>query len=380
MNLDDKISRIKIALERDNATFVDIEDKPLRSTQVTFACNCGKEHKKGFLTLEKYASSAICKECTNKNMMNKISKTNKEKYGFEHNVLNDKFRQKGIDAKQTNEYKEKRSVISKKMHENFCDEKKKDMQEKRKNTTFKKTGFTNAMQDPKNKEKRNKTNLEKYGVEHAITNPIVKEKALKTMEKNTGKQYALQTEESKAKQKETMIKKYGVDHSEKIQEFVDKKKNTNLQKYGVENYMKHPEFKEKTKATCLEKYGVENAMQNPEIAEKSFHNSYRTKEYKTPKGNIIKYQGYENHALDELLIYQNISEEEIINGASKVPIITYPGTNNNYRRHYIDIYLPTQNKCIEVKSPYTFSLDKENILRKRAAGKAMGYIYEIWVI
>jgi hypothetical protein len=337
MNLDDKISRIKIALERDDATFVEMEDKSLRKTQVTFICNCGKEHKKGFLTLEKYVGSAICKECTNKNMVTKIKKTNKGRYGIEHKIIFAEAKQKSIITRQTKEYKVKISKIMKNKIEKgeiIVPKLTTEIKEKIKNTLLKKTGFTNAMQDPENKEKRKKTNLDKYGVEHAITNPIVKEKALKTMEKNTGKQYALQTDKSKDKQKETM----------------------------------------------MQKYGVEYAMHNPELAEKCLHNSYRTKEYKTPKGNIIKYQGYENHALDELLIEQNISEEEIINGASKVPIIKYPGTDGNIRRHYIDIYLPTQNKCIEVKSTYTFSLDKENILSKQKAGKAMGYIYEIWVI
>lgn len=53
--------------------------------------------------------------------------------------------------------------------------------------------------------------------------------------------------------------------------------------------------------------------------------------------------------------------------------------NNKKRKHYVDIYIPSKNKCIEVKSDWTFEKGGDNIFLKQKAGKALGYEYEIWV-
>ena len=68
---------------------------------------------------------------------------------------------------------------------------------------------------------------------------------------------------------------------------------------------------------------------------------------------IIKIQGYENYALDDLLYDDCIDENDIVNGTDNVPEIWYKGANNKKRRHYVDLYIPNQKKCIEVKSKYT---------------------------
>lgn len=58
-------------------------------------------------------------------------------------------------------------------------------------------------------------------------------------------------------------------------------------------------------------------------------------------------------------------------------------TNNkllNYRknhRHYVDIFIPTQNRCIEVKSTLTAKLNEHNIYLKQESAKIR--IYEIWI-
>jgi hypothetical protein len=383
MNTDDnKKKRIESFLLRDNATFVSAKGTTLKKTIITFKCMCGKEHMKGFLTLKKYDGSARCKECTNKQMMTKIAETNNAKYGYDYAILVEEVKQKAADAKKSEEYKEKISKIRKKKFENNeikPPEITLKIIEKRKKTYFEKTGYDHPFKNPEVMKKRINKSLEKYGTKYPIMNQEVKDKALQTMEKNTGKQYALQKEESKTKQKDTMVKKFGVEHSTKVPELVQKAKNTCLKKYGTEFYSQHPEFFEKVKKTCNKKYGVNHPMQYAQIIEKTIASSYKRKEYITLKGNKLICQGYENYALDELFIEQKLNEEDIINGTSKVPIIAYIGTNKKERKHFVDIYLPKQNKCIEVKSTYLFAKDKENILNKQKAGKEMGYEYEIWI-
>ena len=152
---------------------------------------------------------------------------------------------------------------------------------------------------------------------------------------------------------------------------------TNLEKYGVEYNLQREEIREKIKETNLEKYGVENCMQNPEIMEKNIKMSYYLKEYTLPSGNIIKIQGYEHFALNELL--KNINENDIITGCKNVPTIWYNDESGKKHRHFVDIFVSSQNKCIEVKSTWTFKKQKEIVLLKKIAAKELGYLYEIWV-
>ncbi len=52
---------------------------------------------------------------------------------------------------------------------------------------------------------------------------------------------------------------------------------------------------------------------------------------------------------------------------------------NKKHRHYVDIFIPSLNKCIEVKSTWTIKNKKANIFNKQKAAKELGYEYEIWV-
>lgn len=273
---------------------------------------------------------------------------------------------------------------------------------KMKETTLEKYGVENANQSEVVKEKTRQTNLEKYGVEYGLQNEDVKEKRRVTNLEKYGFENPLQREEIKVKSKQTCLKKYNVKHAsqcdsvkEKIREtnlekygvnygfqneqVKEKIRETNVVKYGVEHNLQREEIKEKIRETNIVKYGVEYAMQRPEIMEKQIKNSYYLKEYTLPSGKTIKIQGYEHFALDELIKKENISEQDIITGCKNVPTIWYNDSNNKKRRHFVDIFIPTKNKCIEVKSTWTFTKQKEIVFLKQNAAKEVGYLYEIWV-
>jgi DNA repair protein RadC len=120
-------------------------------------------------------------------------------------------------------------------------------------------------------------------------------------------------------------------------------------------------------------------MQNPEILKKNSKMSYYLKDYILPSGTIIKIQGYEHYALDELFEKENINENNIVTGCKNVPAIWYNDLKGKKHRHFVDIYLPLQNRCIEVKSTWTFQKQKEIVFLKLNAAKDLGYFYEIWV-
>jgi hypothetical protein len=135
----------------------------------------------------------------------------------------------------------------------------------------------------------------------------------------------------------------------------------------------------RSKETCLKKYGVEHSSQNQEIMEKASKKSYQKKAYIFPSTRLEYIQGYEKYALDELLHNENIEEDKINIGCKNVPTIWYEDEIGKKHRHYVDIFIPSQNRCIEVKSTWTAIKKKDNIFLKQKAGKELGYQYEIWI-
>ncbi len=107
-------------------------------------------------------------------------------------------------------------------------------------------------------------------------------------------------------------------------------------------------------------------------------NAYKLKDYILPSGKRIKIQGYEHYALDEIL-QDGILEEDIIIGCENVPEIWFEDESGIEHRHYVDIFIPSQNRCIEVKSTWTAKKKKDCIFLKQQGGKELGYNYEIWV-
>jgi len=223
------------------------------------------------------------------------------------------------------------------------------------------------------------TMVDKYGVEYAAQSQIFIDKMKETTLERFGVENANQSEQIKEKIRQTNLETYGFEYGLQNKEVKEKRKITNLAKYGVENQLQRKEIREKIRETNLEKYGVEFSMQNPETMEKQIKSSYYLKDYKLPSGDLIKIQGFEHYALDELFKCENINENDIITGCKNVPVVWYNDATDKKHRHYVDIYIPLQNKCIEVKSTWTFKMQKETIFLKQQAAKEVGYLYEIWV-
>ena len=174
--------------------------------------------------------------------------------------------------------------------------------------------------------------------------------------------------------KDTCMKKYGVCNAGKVPDVIKKIKGVFDNKYGI-----HPkqtkEVQDKWKATCLEKYGG-HPNQNKEVQARSEINSFAFKDYMMPGGTVVKYQGYENLALDELV--QIYEEEDIAIGRSNVPTIDY-FIGDEKHVYFPDFFIRSENKIIEVKSEWTIQLRRANIEEKALATVKAGYKYEIWI-
>jgi hypothetical protein len=79
-----------------------------------------------------------------------------------------------------------------------------------------------------------------------------------------------------------------------------------------------------------------------------------------------------------LIKINNISEDDIKIGFKNVPTVWY-NFENKKRRYYTDIFIVSENKCIEVKSDFTFIKDYEKNIAKQNGTKALGYDCEIWI-
>jgi hypothetical protein len=113
--------------------------------------------------------------------------------------------------------------------------------------------------------------------------------------------------------------------------------------------------------------------------EKKISNSFLSKKYELPSKKIIYLQGYEPFALDILL--KEYKEDDIVcNNKKEIPNLFWFDSENKKHIHFVDFYIKSINKCIEIKSTYTFNIATENILLKQKYAKNLGYNYEIWIM
>ena len=346
---------------------VDYKDQYVtRDTRIIGKCIlCENSFDKSLNKLHKQRNFG-CESCAKILKFQRIKSTMVEKYGVEYAAQSQTFRDKM-----------KETVLERFGVENAnqCEE----VRDKTRATNLEKYGCEYGLQNEGVKEKRRLSNLEKYGFGHNLQREEIKEKVRATNLEKYGVEYSSQREEVKDKCKKNNLEKYGMEHFTQTNTMKEKTRKTNLEKYGVEYNLQREEIRDQIRATNLEKYGVEYNMQNPEIMEKQIKSSYYLKDYTLPSGSIIKIQGYEHYALDELFHQENIDENDIITGCKNVPTIWYNDVNEKRRRHFVDIFIPRQNKCIEVKSTWTFTTQKETIFLKQQAAKELGYLYEIWV-
>ena len=231
----------------------------------------------------------------------------------------------------------------------------------RQSNIIKKQKETNLNRDIENPNRKNETIIKRKNTVNILNteNPNRKNNIVKKMKK-------------------TNLEKFGVEIPMHSKDVCERSKKTNLEKYGVINAFQSEEIKQKIKETNLKKYGFEYANQNPDIFENVSKTSYKYKNYVFPDGITIKVQGYEPKALDEL-IHEGYNSSDIVTERSKVPTIWYNDERFKKHRYYVDIYIPKNNKMIEVKSTWTYKKKKDNINLKASECIKHGYTYEIWI-
>lgn len=199
-------------------------------------------------------------------------------------------------------------------------------------------------------------NLQHYGVEHTLQRKDIREQGLKRIQEMYGSDI-------------TNISQVGVIKEQKVK--------TTIENYGVSHPKKSVSIKRGEEERCMEKYGVRHPSQDETIRLKMLKAGFQQKVFTMPSGRIVKVQGYEPFALNDLLkIY---TESQIkVDSEGDMPKIIYTTEDGKTHRYYPDIFIPHENRVIEVKSEYTFGKGGRNVMEKKEATIKCGFVYEIW--
>ena len=350
-------------VEDHKITLIGTYDKVTLNSKITALCTqCDSEYTKKFQTIIR--SNTCCLVCADKIGRIKLEITNIEKYGCKSSLGNKDVRKKYEETMKERYGYDNPSKVP-------------ECRENYKETMNERYGYDNPSKVPELIIKRDQTNLERYGFINPMSNEEIKKKCDDSLVKNLGVSNPMFDLETRQKQVATTMKNLGVSYPSQNEEVKQKAKETNLKRYGVDNPAKVEEFKEKAKQTNLERYGYEYATQNPEISNKASKTCLKFKDYIFPSGKIEKIQGYENFALDLLLEIYN--EDNIVVGKGKVPFLKYKDSEGKLRTHTPDIFIPSENAIVEIKSEWTLKKKKDFVFLKQQAGIKAGYDYYIWV-
>lgn len=215
-----------------------------------------------------------------------------------------------------------------------------------------------------------------------------------------------QREVEKSKKAATYFSNYGTTVSN-APEQKDKSKATKLSRYGNEHYSGWEKsaaknrsktdseqniINEKRRETNMEKFGVVCPFLKTGVLEKSAWSNASGKEFTYPSGRIVGVRGYEDVVLSALLSMYTEEQIECHDMRSEyiLPVFRYVNTNFHTAMYYPDIYIPHENKIIEVKAqfwwdgantanPEKYKSRLENNLRKATAVVSAGYTYEVWL-
>lgn len=234
----------------------------------------------------------------------------------------------------------------------------------------------------KSSEKRKITSKKLYGVEYVSQCKAVVDKQKQAKKKITESGLTVQELNTIAIQN-AKEKKYGDKYYNNSKQISETK-----QKYSKE---KIEEINKKRTITNIKKYGVSTPLLGNTIISKSNKSNSTLKDYTLPSGKIVKVRGYEPRVIDILL--KTYTENEIIISDETdikncgVPNFSYINEKGNKNIYYPDIYIPSENKIIEVKSQWWYDAGKrigyedrlKNNLNKRDSVLKNNYNFEFWI-
>lgn len=156
---------------------------------------------------------------------------------------------------------------------------------------------------------------------------------------------------------------------------VMRSKETSMERYGTDNPSKSDIIKQRIVDTNVRRHGVEYAMQLPAFFRKAQQTSFQRRKYVSPFGDIYMIMGYEDMCLDE--IFEVYGDIQVLAGEDEnIPVISYISNDGKEHTYYPDIYIPSLNMLLEVKSTYRYEQEKDAIIAKAEASSKL-YDFQI---
>ncbi|AMQ10862.1 putative Vsr/MutH/archaeal HJR family endonuclease [Brazilian marseillevirus] len=303
-------------------------------TPVEYTCKCGSKGNMVSTKTVQKKSWVGCKDCSKERTKVK----NMEEYGVDHPMKSKEFR------------------------------------EKVKETLKKNHGVDVPLKSQKIREKKNATMKEKYGEEHSAQVPEIMEKIKSTTKELYGVSCVFMTPENKEKTRQGKLAKFGQGGSMSHPEIRLKVAQTMLKRYGKEHALQVPEFKEKLLNTYKERFKADHPFHTDEVYSKVLRSCFKVKEFTFPSGRTVPYQGYEHYAI-LLLLKEGHQEEDIVSCHESIMGFMYEDGKIK-RKYYPDLFVPSSDTIVEVKSTWTYektSEEKERVLKKLEACRREGY-------
>lgn len=172
--------------------------------------------------------------------------------------------------------------------------------------------------------------------------------------------------------KENKIEKRNHKDSVNSKKCIESRNVSILEKYGGWD-----EFRQMQSKVFYEKHGVNNPMQIGLNFYKQQESSRKFKSHEID-GVEFKYQGFELLAINKL-IDEGYLIQDIKIGRDNVPSFRY-FFDEKRRVYYPDIYIPKDNRIVEVKSFYTYEKELDKNLAKRESVITAGYLFDFYIM
>ena len=265
--------------------------------------------------------------------IDKMKKTNLERYGTEVATKNNVIKKKVSEGLQERYKIDKESINN-----------------QRKQTNLEKYGVDNYFKLQEFKEDLRQQNQEKHGVDYVMQLPEFSTHRKKVLLEKYGAENPGQIAELVEKRKQTCIERYGCENPRQSLDVQKKIEDTCEEKFGVRNLLASEEFRKKSKASLREKYGVENPFELPELYEKGRKTCLERYgvEYmnQLPENRDNLKNWCEQHPE---LLFTSKPELEILNWIKQY----YPSAHKiRIKGQEIDIFIPELNLGIEYNGLY----------------------------
>lgn len=365
--------------------------------RVRYVCSCGNESSTDFRNLKKKTRQAQCPKCQNE----------KNKVGYK--TMQEEFARRGCELrtpaadyknnKQPLEYRcrcgrtariiyhdlirgrlcggcgqARREDTNRERYGEDNPSKNADVKRRIVETMMAHHGVAYAQQHPEIRAKTDATCLDRYGFKRAFLRPEVFDKIRAIHRKKYGVDFPLQCPDIQAKIEVAFEAKWGAARPFLSDAFLqtikekyghewfcctDRYKEIMLERYGAEHYLQSDHYKQ----AMLERYGAESPMQCPELFRRAQQASFQRRAYVSPDGERFMILGYEDAALNDLFRHEGV---EILYAGEdpRIPIYTYLDEDGKTHKYYPDIYIPRENRVIEVKSIYVYNRDPQKTLHK----------------